>query len=704
MEDGNPYGVLGEYEDAMEEQDAPPCSDLLNSQEGWEDGEDIEGLDDESSQVEYQAEEGESSERRRKISQGPRPAVHQPNMTFAFTPVATAVSRMGRGGGTNARPELQVGSLPVIAETQEQTETDQVESAGADMISTVPPSSEPPESQRTTFTFRAQLTWGLAPGTRVHLPSMFREWVKSTSKHIPDFTLLPFEDEKGQGVSSPSQVPDDNPDFFKEYYHNHRVLRHGNLTGMVHFSCTVSWNRVKRMQDPYFQWLHQNKVYLNMAKFKSATLVVCGFLVGAHPGHFRRDDAEKELRVRLQLPEDFPFQLSSRTITVPKESTKESQRYSFPAVALETSARQAKKLREAFFALPAPAKAKAEYPYTGGYQFVPTLQSKEWPLHKIYQLAKVHVRICDTLKVIHIQNLQDIRNTIGPNGHTLLKGFLGMEYPVEGKGKVPVVHSVHNTGRPYVKAVLVHTESYAFALDQFATLHQGLLAGVPQEYHKNVFVDHQEVGLTSAHRDTIHSCNSSYYANELLSLYNPQDGEVEIPQESKRFKTTLISYAAAVNPVAASPLDPPARQEATVAQSTSISSLTDQDLDHLYERFKSRVETPGRTSPGISSEELEQRVQASNEEIQQVKEEMRKSVDHLAAHIENINMAVKKQNTVIAGLQLSLESTSKEIKANVDHQIDKLSSQIAALQQSLNTLLPPLTQKTVARSMGQGGS
>jgi hypothetical protein len=47
-------------------------------------------------------------------------------------------------------------------------------------------------------------------------------------------------------------------------------------------------------------------------------LVSCGFLVGAHPGHLRRDEAEEELRMSLDAdPERFPFQLSSRSISVP---------------------------------------------------------------------------------------------------------------------------------------------------------------------------------------------------------------------------------------------------------------------------------------------------------------------------------------------------------------------------------------------------
>jgi hypothetical protein len=86
-------------------------------------------------------------------------------------------------------------------------------------------------------------------------------------------------------ITKHEQIPDDNPTFYQDYYHNHRILNHGNMTGMVHFRCSVSWNKVKRMKEPYIQWLHKAKKYLNLAKFKSATLVVYGFLVGAHPGH-----------------------------------------------------------------------------------------------------------------------------------------------------------------------------------------------------------------------------------------------------------------------------------------------------------------------------------------------------------------------------------------------------------------------------------
>jgi hypothetical protein len=193
-------------------------------------------------------------------------------------------------------PPIQEGTATSLAESVTKDVGGTVGAAGTPnaskdtpsmMANTVPLAAEPREVQTTTFIFRAQLTWGLDPGSRVHLPTLFREWFVNSSKHIPGFALLPFEDDKGQEILTSDQVPDDNPTFYSDYYYNHRVLRHGNMTGMVHFRCMVSWNKVKRMKDPYFQWLSKAKVYINLAKFKSATLVVCGFFVGAHPGHLR---------------------------------------------------------------------------------------------------------------------------------------------------------------------------------------------------------------------------------------------------------------------------------------------------------------------------------------------------------------------------------------------------------------------------------
>jgi hypothetical protein len=47
-------------------------------------------------------------------------------------------------------------------------------------------------------------------------------------------SLLPYEGEKGQPIKSLQEIAQE-PAFFAKYYHNHRVLHHGYLTGMVQF-------------------------------------------------------------------------------------------------------------------------------------------------------------------------------------------------------------------------------------------------------------------------------------------------------------------------------------------------------------------------------------------------------------------------------------------------------------------------------------
>jgi hypothetical protein len=42
--------------------------------------------------------------------------------------------------------------------------------------------------------------------------------------------------------------------FFNNHYFNHRVLQHGNLTGMVHFQTTSPWAPIKITKGTYFQW------------------------------------------------------------------------------------------------------------------------------------------------------------------------------------------------------------------------------------------------------------------------------------------------------------------------------------------------------------------------------------------------------------------------------------------------------------------
>ncbi len=216
-------------------------------QDGWDDDFDVEDDDDPDDTERL----GEDEDCRRKVSQG-RPSA---SPTFAFSSTSV-VHRHGAGRGGGLRPmAVQVDRLSTILEGTPIGDEEQPNGQERGNViavtfprdgnpshdlsrlleGTVPPEPDPKEKQITMFTFRAQLTWGLDKGPQVNLPELFRDWVKHTNKYIPDFALVPFEDDKGQVISTPEQVPNDNPTFYKEYYHNHRVLQHGNLTGMVQF-------------------------------------------------------------------------------------------------------------------------------------------------------------------------------------------------------------------------------------------------------------------------------------------------------------------------------------------------------------------------------------------------------------------------------------------------------------------------------------
>ena len=102
---------------------------------------------------------------------------------------------------------------------------------------------------------------------------------------------------------------------------------------------------------------------------------------------FRRDKAEEELSGSLAMDDEpIPFQLASCNISVPI-SDGGKERFSFHAIVVETSTQHTAALCEWFYELGNSLTATKRYPYIGGYQFVPMLKSKEWPISKIYHLA-----------------------------------------------------------------------------------------------------------------------------------------------------------------------------------------------------------------------------------------------------------------------------------------------------------------------------
>jgi hypothetical protein len=526
----------------------------------------------------------------------------------------------------------------------------------------IDPSSKP----TTFFTYRAQLTFGLSPSSDgINVAKYFRRWVFSSSESIDHFSLIPYEDEKGQQVSSLDQVPEDNALFYAMYYHNHRVLAHGNLTGMVAFQSSIPWSKLKSPTHPFFNWLRLNKVFLNQVKFKASSLVPCGFLLGAHPGHLRRDEAEEELSFSLGFSngEELPFQLSSRSVSVPVKDGS-PDRYSFQAVVAETSTQQAANLKEKFFSLGNPLEAVKDFPYTGKYMFVPFLKTKEWTVAKILSLAKLHVKIVQDLKPIFIANLKSIHNSIGPGGETLMQGFYGMQYKypaIDGQEPVlePLLHSIHNTAKPTTKVALVPTNHYDAAITQLSAIHSILSSNIPQEYHDRVFVASLKAGITGQQIDTISSCNSAAYATELLNRFNPQDGdEDEDLVPVKRFRSVPLSYAAVTNINSNTNTD--------ISKET-VSSVTSADLDQLFEKMKQHVAGDIKAT-GINIDDLEAKMSQSTKEVQAVRDQLSQSVasisnrvDTLAAEVQchntKISDEIQRQNVIILGMQQQFQDT-----------------------------------------------
>jgi hypothetical protein len=448
---------------------------------------------------------------------------------------------------------------------------------------------------------------------------------------------------------------------------------------MVLFHCSLPWNQLKRVKSTYFNWLRFNNVYLNQTKFKTATLVSCGFLVGAHPGYFRRDEAEKELRISLNIAADeLPFQLSARTASLLAKQGS-SVKYAFQAVVVETSATSAKQLREAFYNLQKPSIAVRKYPYTGSYQFVPFLQSKEWTAHKILQLAKVHVTIIKDLRPIFVANGQNINNTISPTGQTLLQGFMGMTCKGQQGEAVQLLHSIHNTGSTNTKVALVPSGTYEAAMDQFASIHAGLMAAINPEFHDSVFVGNLPAGITGQQIDSTSSCNCSANADELLSLYNPQEGEAE-PTTTKRFRTAM-TYSTAVSQ--------PITTDTSATGTASMSSITTNDLDQLYERLKHHIGDDA-TSQGSSVADLEKQVTQSSQDIQLLRQDMHQTVAQLSTRLDQMHSDMCKQNSVIVGIQRDFQMTITDMTS----QFKELKNLVASLIQHS----PPASTRDIMHS------
>jgi hypothetical protein len=501
-----------------------------------------------------------------------------------------------------------------------------------------------PKGTLRLHTFHAQLTFGLKPSQKVNIADQFTLWIEASLKLLGDFALLPFDGAGTTKITAMEHIRWGDPDFFSEYYGNHRSLVHGNLTGMVHFQTSSSWNSIKAFKSRYFSWLTDNRVFLNYTKFKTETLVPCGFFVRAHPGYLRRDEAEEELHASLGLdPGEIPFQRSSRSVSVPIKED-DTRHYSFNAVVVETSTKHATKLRERFYDLQDPRTAIADYPYTGLYQFVPMVKSTDWPISKIYQLAHLHSSIIDDLKAMYVHNIQDVNNVIDDSGFSLLQGFYGMT--VSGQAttdpKERLLHSIHNTSRMGVKLALVSSSKYKSALGQFTNLKNILTNCVNSKYHSSVFVTGSPPKLSGRQVDSISSGNYSSYADSLLMDYNPQTGDGTetsdeyVPPVVKRYRPAVLTYAQAAAPT-------PIPSVVVPSTPQIVSSVSQDAIDKMFESFSQKFSASLGSS--LTIQDLENQVKQTSGEIQEVK----------ASFQSQIQTVIDPKGLRLSGATLSLQ-------------------------------------------------
>jgi hypothetical protein len=360
----------------------------------------------------------------------------------------------------------------------------------------IPSISSSPATIEIQYISRAQLTFGLKAGCQVNVTSIFSQFLATAIAHMPNFSLLPLLSPSLQWRErATGELYWPNPRqqswIFQLYYHNHRVLQHGNLTGMISFQCDKPWTEIKKPTGSFFQWLHKCCIYLNQIRFKANTLVSCGFLHGAHPGYLWRAEAEKELDRCLNQDREksIPFQLSARTVSVPITDGGQ-EKFSFQAIVVETAIEHAAALWERFYSLGDPLTVYQCFQYVDKYQFIPLLKSREWSVDKIWRLAKFHDNIIVGLWPIFLQNLQDLNNKIIPT-QTLHAAFMSMIIDIVKDGKQVsdhLLYSIHNTGNLTTTVALIPPLYYDIATLRLSAVHSALLAHVSAEYHGAVFL------------------------------------------------------------------------------------------------------------------------------------------------------------------------------------------------------------------------
>ena len=107
-------------------------------------------------------------------------------------------------------------STPPTTEGQPLASASPPASSTNNLTTLAPNDSHPlPLPSPTTFsTYHAQLTFGHKKMATVNVAEYFRRWVYSSSTSFPNFSVLPFENDKGTQITDANKLPTDNQAFY----------------------------------------------------------------------------------------------------------------------------------------------------------------------------------------------------------------------------------------------------------------------------------------------------------------------------------------------------------------------------------------------------------------------------------------------------------------------------------------------------------
>eukprot|EP00590_Aulacoseira_subarctica_P007474 CAMPEP_0172436854 /NCGR_PEP_ID=MMETSP1064-20121228/71944_1 /TAXON_ID=202472 /ORGANISM="Aulacoseira subarctica , Strain CCAP 1002/5" /LENGTH=632 /DNA_ID=CAMNT_0013185283 /DNA_START=74 /DNA_END=1972 /DNA_ORIENTATION=+ len=482
-----------------------------------------------------------------------------------YTHIKSRATSMSKNGVSNFRPEETPRELEILdtggilpgndfrrAKLMIQGEADQV-------FKLLPEQEQPELSSLQTFTYMAELQFNKplsAKGLKMenskefNVPICLGQWIKRTREFNPDLIVLPYREEEGKNpLTHEEQLPQDDSDAIDTYFRNHRVENNGILKGMVRFSITVPWMKLKDTRSSYFKWLSNNRIYLRHNSFDSDTMVLLGFLLGAHPDAARLLDLTNELTERLNLPDKIHFQLSIRNLTA-IHSTATGNKFGFKAIAIETDGRMASAVREALFRLSDPKVEKHRWPVTGSYLFIPMFKTESWTPESISAMAKLHVKIVSKLEQVFIMNVYDIDTVVTftvPGGKETRKTLReAIQASFNNTTNENVVHSAHTTNRSGILRILVTKENAVAVKAFFGTLQDHLPSSLSVE-DMYLITQGKMIQVTDRTFKSNDSKISAGYAATLLRE-NPQDGEPvakdgEVVSPQRKKSRMEVSYS-----------------------------------------------------------------------------------------------------------------------------------------------------------------